>query len=83
MLCGAARPAAWGVPAPYAHPQDTFNSSHNGLPLQVGTQSGAYELALLVGDARTAQPLLWVLGEVAVLLPPLDDGSQPAAAPYR
>ncbi|KAL4442492.1 hypothetical protein ABPG77_005076 [Micractinium sp. CCAP 211/92] len=50
---------------------------------QVGTQSGAYELALVVGDARTAQPLLWVLGEVEVLLPPLDDGSQPAAAPYR
>ncbi|KAL4447820.1 hypothetical protein ABPG75_005039 [Micractinium tetrahymenae] len=50
---------------------------------QVGTQSGAYELALVVGDARTLQPLLWALGEVQVLHPPLDDGSQPAAAPYR
>jgi hypothetical protein len=38
---------------------------------------------LLVGDTRSAQPLSWALGEVQVLHPPLDDGSQPAAAPYR
>lgn len=50
---------------------------------QVGLQSGAYEAALLVGDTRTAHPLLWTLGEVEVLHPPLDDGSQPQAKPYR
>ncbi|KAL4853920.1 Dolichyl-diphosphooligosaccharide--protein glycosyltransferase subunit 2 [Chlorella vulgaris] len=50
---------------------------------QVGLQSGAYTAAIIVGDTRAAQPLLWTLGEVQVLHAPLDDGSQPAAAPYR
>jgi hypothetical protein len=50
---------------------------------QIGVQSGAYDAVLLVGDTRSAQPLSWALGEVQVLYPPLDDGSQPAAAPSR
>jgi hypothetical protein len=50
---------------------------------QVGLQSGAYTAAIIVGDTRATQPLLWTLGEVQVLHAPLDDGSQPAAASYR
>lgn len=51
--------------------------------LQVGLQSGAYDATLLVGDTRSAQPVQWSLGEVQVLHPPLDDGSQPEGAAYR
>ncbi|EFN54670.1 hypothetical protein CHLNCDRAFT_135274 [Chlorella variabilis] len=50
---------------------------------QVGLQSGAYDATLLVGDTRSAQPVQWSLGEVQVLHPPLDDGSQPEGAAYR
>lgn len=70
-----------GVPL-LRHPNDV-----HPLPacprVQVGQQGGAYDVALLVGDARSAQPLDWALGFVTVLLPPLDDGSQPQDKPYR
>lgn len=42
------------------------------LSAQVGTQPGAYDAALLVGDSRSAQPVEWSLGEVKV---------RPCAAP--
>lgn len=50
---------------------------------QVGLQGGVYDAALLIGDTRSAQPLEWAVGTVQVLYAPLDDGSQPVAAPYR
>ena len=34
--------------------------------MQVGTQPGTYDAALLVGDSRSAQPVEWALGEVKV-----------------
>ncbi len=42
-----------------------------------------FEAALLVGDTRAAAPLDWRLGELTVLHPPLDDGSQPAGPAPR
>ncbi|KAI7837704.1 hypothetical protein COHA_008497 [Chlorella ohadii] len=58
-------------------------AKHDELQKQVGTQPGTYDAALLVGDTRSAQPVEWALGEVKVLYPPQDDGSQPEAKPYR
>lgn len=58
-------------------------AKHDELQKQVGTQPGTYDAALLVGDSRSTQPVEWALGEVKVLYPPQDDGSQPEAKPYR
>lgn len=46
-------------------------------------QGGAFEASLLVGDTRSPAPLEWLLAEVTVRHPPLDDGSQPAGPPPR
>jgi hypothetical protein len=75
MLRGMSHPCGnFAVPAP---------PPHTLCRAQIGVQAGVYDAALIVGDTRSAEPLLWGLGEANVLHPPLDDGSQPAAAPYR
>ena len=60
-----------------------YLSSLPSCPPQVGLLGGAFEASLLLGDTASPQPLAWRLGEVAVLQPPLDDGTQPAHAESR